>query len=94
MTKSELIDRARQDVDIMKDDAQTVVEQMFQAISQEIQENGKFSYPGFGTLEVRERAAREGRNPRTGEAIQIDASKTVALKPAGALKEAVNSSAV
>ena len=51
-----------------------------------ISNGGRFSYPGFGTFTVRERKARTGRNPRTGEAIKIPKSKTVAFKAAPGLK--------
>ena len=91
MKKSDFIRQAKQNVAISTQGADQLMDRLFDLITQEIQCNGKFTYPGFGTFEVRERAAREGRNPRTGEAIQIDASKTVAFKPAGALKDAVNS---
>ena len=50
---------------------------------------GRFAVPGFGTFDVKTRAARKGRNPKTGEEIDIPASKTVAFKPAGALKDKV-----
>ncbi|MBU6160286.1 MAG: HU family DNA-binding protein [Myxococcales bacterium] len=50
---------------------------------------GRFSYPGFGTFSVKERAAREGRNPKSKEKIQIAASKSVGFKPAAKLKDSL-----
>ncbi|OIS65855.1 DNA-binding protein, partial [Bacillus subtilis] len=65
------------------------VEKVFDTISEALKSGEKVSIPGFGTFEVRERAARKGRNPQTGEEIDIPATKAPAFKPAKALKDAV-----
>ena len=72
-----------------KKDTAMIVEAVFETLRGAITKDGRFSYPGFGTFTVKNRKARDGRNPRTGEPIQIPASKTVAFKPAPAFKEAL-----
>jgi len=89
MTKSELIEQVIQSIDnekLTKKLAEQVVEETFQAIKAGLLAENRFSFPGFGTFTVKERAARKGRNPRTGEAIDIPASRTVAFKPAPKFK--------
>jgi DNA-binding protein HU-beta len=63
------------------------VDEVFAAMAAAIQKDGRFTFPGFGTFSVRERKARTGRNPQTGEPMTIAASKTVAFKPATAFKD-------
>ena len=63
-----------------------VLSATFDAISKAIKKEKRFTYPGFGTFTVRNRKARTGRNPQTGAAIKIKASKTVGFKPAPTLK--------
>ncbi|HAA59220.1 MAG TPA: integration host factor [Myxococcales bacterium] len=90
MTKSELIDQVISNTDndkLTKKLAEQVIEQTFEAIKNGLLEESRFSFPGFGTFTVKERAARKGRNPRTGETIDIPASRTVAFKPAPKFKE-------
>ena len=67
--------------------AQQAVEDVLSCISEGIANDGKVQIVGFGTFAVKERAARTGRNPRTGESIQIAASKSVGFKPGKALKD-------
>ena len=91
MTKAELIDavKAAGPEGMTKKDTAMIVEAVFETLRGAITKDGRFSYPGFGTFTVKNRKARDGRNPRTGEPIQIPASKTVAFKPAPAFKEAL-----
>ena len=63
---------------------------MLPHFTEELKKGNKISIVGFGTFAVSERAAREGRNPRTGETVQIAARRAVTFKPGAALKEAVN----
>ena len=72
-----------------KKDADKAVAAVFGAIEEALAKGDKVSLIGFGTFEVRERAAKEGRNPRTGETIKIEASKVPAFKAGAALKNAV-----
>lgn len=90
MTKNELVEKICADHNTLsKKVGAQIVETLFGAVQSTIQNDEKFSYPGFGTFTVRARAERQGRNPRTGESMTIAASKTVGFKPAKAFKEAL-----
>src|SRR5688500_1662303 len=90
MTKAELLDAiAKGNADMTKKQVTAVVDAVFDTITSAIGEDGEFSFPGFGSFRVRERKARMGRNPQTGETLKIKASKTVGFKAAKALKEAL-----
>ena len=75
---------------ITKKDAKKAVEAVFSTISDSLMKGDKVRIIGFGTFEVRDRKGREGRNPRTNEPIQIEASKTPAFKAGKTLKDLVN----
>ena len=87
MTKAELIAAVAAKTDFSKKDVDQVVNSVLTTIGEELAAGGKVQLEGFGTFEVRERAAREGKNPATGEAIQIPASKAPAFKAGKALKD-------
>jgi DNA-binding protein HU-beta len=89
MNKSELIEAVAQSADISKAAAARAVDGMVQAITNALKEGDQVTLVGFGTFGVRERAARSGRNPRTGQTINIEASKVPGFKPGKALKDAV-----
>ncbi len=90
MNKSELIEAVAQSADLSKASATRAVDAMVEAVTNALKENDTVSLVGFGTFTVRERAARSGRNPRTGETIKIAASKVPSFKAGKALKDAVN----
>ena len=90
MNKSELIDHVAQDSGLSKSDAGRALDSMINGISDAVQRGDRVSVAGFGTFERRERAARKGRNPQTGEELDVAASKAPAFKPAKAFKDAVN----
>ncbi|PSJ45743.1 DNA-binding protein HU [Zobellella endophytica] len=90
MNKSQLIDKIADGADITKAAAGRALDAFVDAISDSLKEGESVSLVGFGTFEVRERAARTGRNPQTGAAIEIAAAKTPAFKAGKALKDAVN----
>lgn len=90
MTKKELIEKIASDAEISKKAAEAAFGAVLEGITESLVEEGKFSVVGFGTFEVRERAARKGRNPKTGEPMQIAASKGVGFKAGKALKEKLN----
>ena len=75
---------------LTKKDAEGAVKAFVDVVSQELKKGGKVQLVGFGTFEVSERAAREGRNPQTGDAMEIQASKTPKFKAGKALKNLVN----
>lgn len=90
MTKTELIAAVAAQADLSKKDAEKAVNAVVGAVSDALVKGEKVQLVGFGTFEVRDRAAREGKNPLTGEKIQIAASKSPAFKAGKALKDAVN----
>lgn len=90
MNKHELVAAIAQNAELSKKDAEKALAATIDAISKALVEGDKVQIVGFGTFEVRERAARTGKNPRTGEMIDIAASKVPAFKAGKALKDAVN----
>ena len=90
MNKSELISSIAETADLTKADAGRALDATISAITGSLESGEAVTLIGFGTFEVRDRAARPGRNPRTGEEIQIKASKNPAFKAGKALKDAVN----
>lgn len=89
MKKPELVASIAEATDITKIQAGFTVDAIVQVISDTLQKGDKVVVPGFGTFEVKARAARTGRNPQTGEEIQIAAAKLPAFKAGKALKDAV-----
>ncbi|MCA1054646.1 HU family DNA-binding protein [Rossellomorea aquimaris] len=89
MNKTELINAVAEAAELSKKDATKAVDAVFDTIQDSLAKGDKVQLIGFGNFEVRERAARKGRNPQTGEEIEISASKVPAFKPGKALKEAV-----
>ncbi|WP_027417483.1 HU family DNA-binding protein [Aneurinibacillus terranovensis] len=87
MNKTELIAKVSEVAELTKKDATKAVDAVFDAITEALKTGDKVQLIGFGNFEVRERAARKGRNPQTGEEIEIAASKVPAFKPGKALKE-------
>ncbi|MCA9513657.1 MAG: HU family DNA-binding protein [Myxococcales bacterium] len=88
MTKAELINQVHASLDgRSKKETTEIVQAVFDSLSDAIKAGGRFQYPDFGTFNVKERAARQGRNPRTGDAMKISASKTVSFKPAPKFKD-------
>ncbi len=90
MNKSELVGAISEKSGLTKVDAGKALDAMIEAVTETLKNGEQVTLVGFGTFEVRERAARSGRNPRTGETIEIKAAKKPAFKPGKALKDAVN----
>lgn len=90
MNKSDLIDAIATSSEMSKVDAGKAVDAFVAAVTGALMQEDTVSLIGFGTFSVKHRAARMGRNPRTGEAIQIKASKNPTFKAGKALKDAVN----
>lgn len=90
MNRVGLIAAVADQAQLTKKDAKKAVEAVFSTISNSLAEGHKVQIIGFGTFEVRDRKGREGRNPRTNEPIQIEASKTPAFKAGKQLKDLVN----
>lgn len=90
MNKSDLIDAIAQHANLTKADAGRALDGFISAVSAALSSGDSVAIAGFGSFEVRERAERTGRNPKTGEALTIAASKAPAFKAGKALKDAVN----
>lgn len=90
MNKSELVDAMAAKCGLSKKDSEKALKAFEEAVTEELVNGGKIQLVGFGTFDVVERAAREGRNPRTREAMPIPASKAPRFKVGKALKDAVN----
>jgi len=90
MNKNDLIEIVADRADISKSSASHAVDAMLGAITDTLKNQEKVTLVGFGTFEVRHRKARTGRNPSTGEQIEIKASNSPAFKAGKALKDAVN----
>ena len=90
MNKTELIAAIAEQADISKKDAEKVLKAFVDVVTEEMKKGEKVQLVGFGTFEVSERAAREGRNPQTGKTMKIEACKAPKFKAGKALKDAVN----
>lgn len=90
MSKTDLIAAMAEKTEMTKKDSEAALNAVIEIITDELKKGEKIQLVGFGTFEVSERAARTGRNPHTGEEIQIPAAKAPKFKPGKALKDAVN----
>ena len=90
MNKTELVAAMAEQAGLSKKDAEAALKAFTDVVANELKANGKVQLVGFGTFEVSERAAREGRNPQTGETMTIAASKAPKFKAGKALKDLIN----
>ncbi|MDZ4347977.1 MAG: HU family DNA-binding protein [Xanthomonadaceae bacterium] len=90
MNKSELIDAVAAASDLSKADSGRAIDAFVEVVKKALKKNDTVTMVGFGTFQVRKRAARTGRNPRTGDTIKIKASKVPGFKAGKGLKDAVN----
>lgn len=90
MNKMELVAAIAEEAGLSKKDAEKALKAFTDVVAGELKKGGKVQLVGFGTFEVSERAAREGRNPQTGESMQIAASKNPKFKAGKALKDSIN----
>jgi len=90
VNRNELVDAVASKTDLRKSDASKAVDAVFESISDALKGGGEVRLVGFGTFSVASRAASEGRNPRTGEKIQIAASKQPKFKPGKGLRDSLN----
>jgi len=90
MNKTELVAAIAQETQLSKKDAEAAVKAFIDVVAGELKKGEKVQLVGFGTFEVSERAAREGRNPQTGETMTIAASKAPKFKAGKALKDMIN----
>lgn len=91
MTKADLLKSVSSKVEgVSEKTVGNVIDALFESLSAALCKEGRIGYPGFGTFAVKECAARSGRNPRTGEPLEIPAHKSISFKVAPKLKDAVN----
>lgn len=90
MNRTELISAMAENANMTKVDTEKALKAFIDTVTEELKNGGKVQLVGFGTFEVAERAERQGRNPKTGEAITIPASKSPKFKAGKALKDIVN----
>lgn len=90
MNKTELVAAIAERTEVSKKDSEKVLKAFIDVVTEELTKGEKIQLVGFGTFEVSERAAREGRNPQTGDTMVIAASKAPKFKAGKALKDAVN----
>ena len=90
MNKAELVEAVAESADLTKAAASRALDAALDAMTQALKEGDQVALVGFGTFQVKDRAARTGRNPRTGETIEIAAARVPGFKPGKALKDAVN----
>jgi DNA-binding protein HU-beta len=90
LSKSEFVSKVAEKTELTKKDAESAVNAFLATVEESLVAGEAVSFVGFGSFEVRERAARKGRNPQTGAEIEIAASKVPAFKPGKSLKDAVN----
>ncbi len=90
MNKSDLINFVAGQTKLTKADSERAVNSVFQGITQTLKQGSEARFVGFGSFTVTKRAARAGRNPRTGQVIQIPASKAPKFRPGKELRQAVN----
>jgi len=90
MNKAELINAVAEKADVSKKDAEAVISATLETITAALKEGDKVQLVGFGSFEVKKRAARTGRNPQTGETIEIAAAKLPVFKAGKALKDAID----
>ena len=90
MNRNELVDAVSSKTDMKKSEASKAVDAVFDSIAEALKDGDEVRLVGFGTFSVASRAASEGRNPRTGEKIQIAASKQAKFKPGKGLRDSLN----
>ena len=90
MNKTELVAAVAEQAEVSKKDAEKALKAFVDVVTEQLKEGEKVQLVGFGTFEVSERAAREGRNPQTGKTMKIAACKAPKFKAGKALKDAVN----
>ena len=90
MTKADLVERVYENVGFSKKEAAEVVDDVFEIVKSHLSDGEKIKISGFGNFEVREKAARRGRNPQTNQTIIISARRVLTFKPSQVLKAALN----
>lgn len=90
MTKADLVEKVATEAEMTKKDAEQLVEIIFESIIDSLNKGEKIELRGFGSFRVRERNARQGRNPKTGASVKIPAKRVAYFKPGKELKDIIN----
>jgi integration host factor subunit beta len=91
MTKADLVEEVAKAVDVPKKDAERIVKTVFESVTKALHRGEKIELRGFGSFRLRERKARIGRNPKTGETVSVPSKKVPYFKAGKELKELINS---
>jgi integration host factor subunit beta len=91
MTKADLVDEVAKNSELSKKDAETIVQTVLDSVVDSLKNGQKVELRGFGSFRLRERASRQGRNPKTGKAVFVPAKKIPYFKPGKELKDLINS---
>ena len=89
MTKAEIVESLYSELNLPKKDVQNIVEALFELIKSELEQGRSIKLPGFGNFNIRSKNSRVGRNPKTGEQIEITARSVLTFKPSQILRERV-----
>ncbi|MBI4481855.1 MAG: integration host factor subunit beta [Acidobacteria bacterium] len=90
MTKAELVEEVAKSTELTKKDAEVIVQTVLDSIVESLQRGEKIELRGFGSFRIRERASRQGRNPKTGEKVSVPSKKVPYFKPGKELKDLIN----
>lgn len=90
MTKAEIVEKVYETVGFPKRESYEIVESAFEIVKEELKQGGKVKIAGFGNFSVKEKKSRRGRNPQTGEEIEIPARRVLTFKSSNVLRDALN----
>jgi integration host factor subunit beta len=90
MTKAELVEEVASQSDLTKKDAEVIVQTVLDSITESLQKGEKIELRGFGSFRIRNRASRQGRNPKTGSSVTVPAKKVPYFKPGKEIKDLIN----
>jgi integration host factor subunit beta len=90
MTKADLVDEVAKVTELSRKDAEVIVETLFESIIKALKAGDKLEVRGFGSFRIRERKARQGRNPKTGDKVSVPEKKVPYFKPSKELKDLIN----
>ncbi|MDE2755574.1 MAG: integration host factor subunit beta [Acidobacteriota bacterium] len=90
MTKADLVDEVSRATDLSRKDSEVIVEALFDSVVKALKNSDKLEVRGFGSFRIRKRKARQGRNPKTGEKVDVPEKKVPYFKPSKELKDLIN----
>ena len=90
MTKADLVDEVSRETELSRKDSEVIVEALFESVVKALKKSDKLEVRGFGSFRIRKRKARQGRNPKTGEKVDVPEKKVPYFKPSKELKDLIN----